>query len=215
MKFKKGDVASVNRNCPEHTPFERSTLVVVTGSIDEGTYSVQRFGVVSTGDDYWLSEEYLDFVQSALPVTILSDGLTLKVKKIAENAIIPKYAKAGDAAMDLTATSKEWDELNEVVVFGFGIAMEIPPGHVGLIFPRSSNYKVPLTLSNCVGVIDSGYRGEIKAMFRPTGRPRKNYEVGDRICQIIIMPIPQVEVVEVEQLSTSERGESGFGSSGQ
>lgn len=141
-------------------------------------------------------------------------SVTLKIKKIAENAIIPKYAKAGDAGLDLTATSKSWDEINEVVVFGTGLAVEIPPGHVGLIFPRSSNFKVGLSLSNCVGVIDSGYRGEIKFMFRPTGRPRKNYEVGDRIGQLIVIPYPQVKIEEVTELSDSERGEGGFGSSG-
>jgi len=143
-----------------------------------------------------------------------SSAVKLKIKKIADNAIIPKYAKAGDAGLDLTATSKSWDEEHEVVVFGTGLAIEIPPGHVGLIFPRSSNYKVGLSLANCVGVIDSGYRGEIKFMFRPTGRPRKNYQVGDRIGQLIVIPYPQVEIEEVAELSDSERGDGGFGSSG-
>lgn len=140
--------------------------------------------------------------------------ITVKVIKLVNSAVIPKRAKLGDAGMDLTAVSKDWDVEKECVVFGTGIAMEIPSGYVGLIFPRSSICKVPLILSNSVGVIDSGYRGEIKFFFRPTDRPKRNYEVGDRIGQIIIMPFPQVEIQEVSELSDTQRGSSGFGSSG-
>lgn len=140
--------------------------------------------------------------------------MIVKIKRLNPSAVIPKYARVGDAAQDLTAISKEWDAENQVVVFGTGLAFEIPEGYVGLIFPRSSNFKVPLCLSNCVGVVDSGYRGEVKAMFRPTSGAKKNYEIGDRIMQIIIMPFPQVEFVESDKLSVSDRGDSGFGSTG-
>ena len=141
--------------------------------------------------------------------------MKVRFKKLHENAVIPQYAKAGDAGMDLTATSKEWSNEHGCIVFGTGLAVEIPEGYVGLVFPRSSIYKTGLSLANCVGVIDSGYRGEIKAMYYPHTRPKKNYEVGDRICQMIIMPFPQVEVVEeLGDLSSSERGDGGFGSSG-
>jgi dUTP pyrophosphatase len=140
--------------------------------------------------------------------------MKVRVKKLHPGAVVPKYAKPGDAGLDLTAISKEYDAANDLVVFGTGLAVEIPEGYVGLIFPRSSICKTPLILSNSVGVIDSGYRGEIKFMFRPIDRPRKNYEVGDRIGQLIIMPFPQVELVEAEELSSSERGTGGFGSSG-
>jgi dUTP pyrophosphatase len=142
------------------------------------------------------------------------DSTKVKVKKLSPEAVIPKYAKDGDAGMDLTATSKEWDQEKECLVFGTGLAFEIPKGYVGLVFPRSSICKVPLMLSNSVGVIDSGYRGEVKFFFRPIDRPRKNYEVGDRIGQIMIVPYPEIELVESEKLSDSVRGSGGFGSSG-
>ena len=138
----------------------------------------------------------------------------VKFKKLVPEAVIPSYAKMGDAGLDLTATSKEWDEEKQLVVMGTGLAMEIPEGYVGLIFPRSSICKTPLSLANCVGVIDSGYRGEVKFMFRPGDRPRKNYEIGDRIGQLIIMPFPTVLPVEATELSDTARGAGGFGSSG-
>lgn len=141
-------------------------------------------------------------------------GLTVAFKKLNENAVIPSYAKTGDAGLDLTAVSKEWDSEKDKIVFGTGLAVEIPHGYVGLIFPRSSIVKTNLTLSNSVGVIDSGYRGEIKFFFEPGSRPKKNYEVGDRIGQLVIMPIPYVYVVESAELSETERGDGGFGSTG-
>lgn len=128
--------------------------------------------------------------------------------------MIPSYAKPGDAGLDLTAISKEWDEEKELVKFRTGLAMEIPEGHVGLIFPRSSIVKTPLMLKNAVGVIDSGYRGEVSFFFDPGSRPKKNYEVGDRIGQLIIIPYPTIEPEEVTELSKTVRGTGGFGSSG-
>lgn len=141
--------------------------------------------------------------------------IVVKIKKLHPDAKVPKYAKPGDAGMDLTAVSKDWDMEHGVLVFGTGIAIEIPEGCVGLIFPRSSQFKTNLTLSNHVGVIDSGYRGEIKFMFYPGSRPTKNFNVGDRIGQIVVIPYPEVKFEEVEELSESVRGDSGFGSSGQ
>ena len=140
--------------------------------------------------------------------------MQVRIKKLHPDAVIPKYAKAGDAGLDLTAISKEWDEEKEKIVFGTGLAIEIPEGYVGLIFPRSSICKTNIALSNSVGVIDSGYRGEIKFFFSPGPRPKKNYEVGDRIGQIVIIPYPSIELVESDTLSDSERGTGGFGSSG-
>lgn len=148
-----------------------------------------------------------------IPINITS-GLLVRVKKLHPDAVIPKYAKPGDAAMDLTAVSKEWDAEKEKLVYGTGLAFEIPEGHVGLIFPRSSICKTFLSLSNSVGVIDSGYRGEIKFFFNPGHRPFKSYEIGDRIGQIMIIPYPHVELLESSELSNSERGTGGFGSSG-
>ena len=91
--------------------------------------------------------------------------------------------------------------------------MEIPPGHVGLVFPRSSCYKHGMLLSNCVGVIDSDYRGEVTAVFLGT-HDDVSYEIGDRIAQLVIMPIPAVKFVEAEELSETQRGTGGYGSTG-
>ena len=150
--------------------------------------------------------------------------MEVKIKKVHPNAIIPCYAKEGDAGLDLTATSMSYDEFGNIC-YGTGLAFEIPQGYVGLIFPRSSICKNQLLLSNAVGVIDSGYRGEVSFKFKPslaldsfqnvTDRRRYGvYEVGERVGQMIIMPYPSIEFVEVDELSETERGEGGYGSSG-
>ena len=134
--------------------------------------------------------------------------------KLHPNAVIPSYSKVGDAGMDLTITS-EIENTTFSVSYGFGIAMEIPKNYVGLIFPRSSVRNQDLVLSNCVGVIDSGYRGELQATFKKTnGLDSLKYKVGERGAQIIILPYPQVKMVESEELSNTERGDGGFGSTG-
>lgn len=138
----------------------------------------------------------------------------VKIKKLDPNAVIPTYSKDGDAGMDLTIT-REIENTTFAVSYGFGIAMEIPKGYVGLVFPRSSVRNQDLILSNCVGVIDSGYRGEIQATFKKTqGLDSIKYKVGDRGAQIIIIPYPQIEFVETDNLSDTERGDGGFGSTG-
>ena len=166
--------------------------------------------------------------------------MEIKIKKLHENAVIPKYSKNGDGALDLTATSKEYDSDGNVV-FGVGLAFEIPKGYVGLLFPRSSNAKKDLLLSNSVGVLDSGYRGEVMFKFKSTLNSQESeiktvteyeyeytyisnsnpeyhfkntYEIGDRIGQIIILPYPQIEFKEVEELTETERGQGGYGSTG-
>ena len=153
--------------------------------------------------------------------------MQVKIKKLKPNAVIPTYAKEGDAGMDLVATEIIKDT-PEQITYGTGLAMEIRDGFVGLVFPRSSIRKTGLQLSNSVGVIDSGYRGEIQATFNKIFggegmydemkvkeiQPNDYYKVGDRIAQIIILPYPQIEFEEVKELSNSERGEGGFGSTG-
>lgn len=140
--------------------------------------------------------------------------LNVKIKKLHKNAVIPVYSKDGDAGLDLTITEVSSNTTFDVT-YGFGIAMEIPTGYVGLVFPRSSIRKMDLALTNCVGVIDSGYRGEIQATFKKSqGLDSLKYNVGDRGAQIIIMPYPKVKFVEVDELSSTERGEGGFGSTG-
>jgi len=175
-------------------------------------------------------------------VLCFNSYMLVKVKKLVPEAIIPSYAKPGDAGMDLVATSV--DHSNEhYIEYGTGLAVEIPEGYVGLIFPRSSNSKKDLQLCNSVGVIDSGYRGEIKLRYRriinPT--PKRNfvvtdvefqeelkskvpilrikadfscYGVGDKVGQIIIIPIPLISFNEVQKLSETVRGDGGFGSTG-
>ena len=139
--------------------------------------------------------------------------MKVKIKKLHPDAVIPKYAKLGDAGMDLVAVSETWNDTNTMVTYDTGLSIEIPEGYVGLLFPRSSIVKTELELANSVGVIDSGYRGPIMFKFRYNTEGMV-YDVGDRVGQIIIMPYPQVEFEEVEELSTSERGEGGFGSTG-
>lgn len=205
--------------------------------------------------------------------------MKIKFVKLHENAVMPTKAHATDAGFDLTATSRYFDE-HGALVLGTGIAVEIPEGYVGLAFPRSSLSKIDLTMANAVGVIDAGYRGEIKFKFKPsllyvdneacyekrkgehaedycgsiqtdpdvqsvsahgldatffgtlhhnlsgraaTRKPdgglsvtlnSRLYHVGDRIAQLIIMPIPDIEFEEVETLSDGERGTNGYGSTG-
>lgn len=147
-------------------------------------------------------------------VTQPSNTLPVKIKKLHKDAVVPKYAKAGDAALDLTAVSI--DHISEDTVrYDIGLAFEIPEGYVGLIYPRSSICKKDLILSNSTGVVDSGYRGTVQAYFKKTKGMLSNcYAVGDRICQIMIVPYPKVELIEVEELSETDRGTGGFGSSG-
>ena len=141
--------------------------------------------------------------------------MQVKVKKLHPTAVTPEYATDGAAAFDLTAINKESNCFENITTYGTGLAFEIPKGYVGLLFPRSSVHKTCLTLANCVGVIDSDYRGEVMAKFRiddcSDGQP---YDIGDRVIQMIIMPAPQVELIEVEELSATERGNGGFGSTG-
>lgn len=137
--------------------------------------------------------------------------MKIKIKKLVPEAVIPSYAKDGDAGMDLTATSAQYLD-NEHVKYGFGIAIEIPKGFVGLVFPRSSCFKQRQILSNAVGVIDSGYRGEISAVM--IGTAIGGYKTGDRVAQILILPYPEVEFELSEELTKTERGSTGYGSSG-
>jgi dUTP pyrophosphatase len=153
--------------------------------------------------------------------------MKVRIKKLNENAIIPSYAKDGDAGMDVIATSIISDTPTQIT-YGLGIALEIPNGFVGLVFPRSSIRKTGLQLSNSVGVIDSGYRGELQATFNKLFggeamydemkvkeiQPNDFYKVGDRVAQIMIIPYPPIEFDEVNELSDTERGEGGFGSTG-
>lgn len=148
--------------------------------------------------------------------------MEVKIKRLYEDSKLPTRAHTTDAGYDLYAHSKAYDDDGNVV-YGSGVAMEIPQGYVGLVFPRSSNAKKELLLSNSVGIIDSCYRGEISFKFKilypyhdgeflhDMGR---EYEISDRIGQIIIMPYPEIRFVEVDELSETDRDTGGYGSSG-
>lgn len=135
--------------------------------------------------------------------------------RLTDGAPLPKHAKKGDAGMDLT--SRETVEIapQGTVMVGTGVAMEIPEGFVGLVFPRSGlASKRGVSLTNCVGVIDSGYRGEIKAPLYNAGHETQVVQRGERVCQIAIVPFVTCECVEADELSQTERAATGFGSSG-
>lgn len=138
--------------------------------------------------------------------------MILKIKKLNENSVLPSYAKKGDAGMDLTCVSLI--KTSKYYEYGTGLAMEIPEGHVGLVFPRSSISKTDHFLRNSVGVIDSGYRGEIKLRMSIPALGEKEYNIGDKIGQLLIIELPWVNIEQVEELNETDRGEDGFGSTG-
>lgn len=140
--------------------------------------------------------------------------MKVNIKKLHPSAVIPKYAKDGDAGLDLVSTRKE--ENNLYIEYGTSLSIEIPEGYVGLLFPRSSISKYHLNMANSVGVIDSGYRGEICVRFKKTidNSHERVYDAGDKVAQLIIMPYPRVVFQELDRLDETERGAGGFGSSG-
>lgn len=175
--------------------------------------------------------------------------LKVKIKKENPRAIIPSYAKIGDAGMDMTAVSVSFDEQTHTLWYDTGLSFEIPEGYVMLLFCRSSVFKKCLILTNCVPVIDSGYRGTVKFVFKPSIKYFKAankasgfnsalnkgefhayanaeeyyfdqpfftdiYKVGERIGQLMILPYPQIQFEEAEQLSKTERGTGGYGHTG-
>lgn len=142
--------------------------------------------------------------------------MLVRFKKLHPEARAPERATDGAAGFDLTAVEITRDEKNNVHSIDTGIAVEIPHGFVGLLFPRSSIFKTGQILANCVGVIDSDYRGPIKLNFSPLKDAllQPPYQVGDRVGQLILMPILEVELEEANDLEETKRGQGGFGSSG-
>ena len=140
--------------------------------------------------------------------------MKVKIIKLKEAAVIPTYAKTSDAGLDLTAISRRIT--GDFVEYGTGLAIEIPEGHVGLLFPRSSISNFDLMLANSVGVIDSGYRGEILCRFKHIvfNNDYKVFNVGDKVAQLIIMPVPHIDLLEAKELSETDRGTGGFGHTG-
>lgn len=152
--------------------------------------------------------------------------MKVKFKKLSPLAKTPARAHKTDAAYDLVATSATVED-NGCLCYGTGLAFEIPEGYAGFVFSRSSVSNYSLSQANCVGVIDSGYRGEVTVKFKPTlefmdkddpdhtaYRIPRRYNVGDRIAQLIVMPVPEIEFEEATDLGESERGVGGYGSTG-
>lgn len=147
--------------------------------------------------------------------------MKVKIKRLVKDAVIPAYAHDTDAGLDLVAVSYDYKENIDCHVYGTGLAVEIPKGYVGLLFPRSSNRKTDAYMCNHVGVIDAGYRGEIMVSFKNRDYDKeaipqlfKPYEVGNKVAQLIIIPYPKVYFIEFNELSDSDRGEQGHGSTG-
>lgn len=141
--------------------------------------------------------------------------MKIKFKKLSETAVAPFQGSKFAAGFDLTVDELEFS--NDQIKYNSNIAVEIPEGCVGLLFPRSSVYKHHILLTNSVGVIDSDYRGPIKAVFQREEAIRykiSGYRVGERFAQLVIVPNPKVEYIEAEELSETTRGTGGYGSTG-
>lgn len=136
--------------------------------------------------------------------------MKIKIKKLHPDAVIPKYLRHGDAGMDVYAVSVEIKD--KYVEYKTGLSFEIPENYVMLIFPRSSITDKDLIMKNCVGVLDSGFRGELKLRFKKEGEDI--YKAGERIGQLLIFPYPNIELEEVNELSETSRGKGSFGSTG-
>lgn len=141
--------------------------------------------------------------------------MLVRFRKSHPEAVTPLQATSGAAGLDLVAVSRNVPNptFGAYVEYDTGICVEIPPGYVGLVFPRSSISDQDLSLANAVGVIDSDYRGSIKFRFRSTGGMRQ-YKPGDRIGQLVITPTPVVTLHEVGVLGPTERGDGAHGSTG-
>lgn len=142
--------------------------------------------------------------------------MELPISRLNEDAVLPTRAHDGDAGLDLYASESAHIGPGERWSIGTGVAVEIPDGHAGLVLPRSGLAKKHgITLVNAPGLIDSGYRGELRVLLLNTD-PADTFRVapGDRIAQLVISPIVLAEPVETAALAESVRGEGGFGSSG-
>jgi dUTP pyrophosphatase len=142
--------------------------------------------------------------------------MSLRVRRLHEHALLPSRAYPGDAGFDLHAVDSAVLAPGERVSVGTGLALEIPDGHAGLVLPRSGlAARHGITVVNAPGLIDAGYRGEIRVLLLNTDS-RETFEVsaGDRIAQLVLVRVEAPPIEELEELAMSERGTGGFGSSG-
>lgn len=154
----------------------------------------------------------------AVPHPVFPD-LFIRVKKVHPDAVIPKYAMSGDAGLDLVSTEEHTIEVGKTSIVGTGISIEIPPGYAGFVLPRSGlAAKSAITVVNAPELIDSGYRGEVKVILTKLNKHgdlgHHRIGPGTRIAQLLILPYPTVALVEATDLSDSDRGLGGFGSTG-
>ena len=142
--------------------------------------------------------------------------ISVPIKILDKELPRPAYAKPGDAGLDLRSTHDLTIAPGERALIGTGIALAIPEGYAGFVQPRSGlAIKQGMTLVNTPGLIDSGYRGEIRIIALNTDKQQSIViKRGDRVAQLVIQAVPAVELVEVEELELSERSDTGFGSSG-
>lgn len=140
----------------------------------------------------------------------------LGIQKLCDDAVLPTRANSGDAGLDLSACERVAIGAGERAVVATGLAVEIPDGHAGLVVPRSGlAMRHGLTIVNTPGVIDAGYRGEVRVILLNTDREQSfTVEPGMRIAQLLVVPAVAVEVVEMSELTETARGTDGFGSSG-
>jgi dUTP pyrophosphatase len=142
--------------------------------------------------------------------------MELPVIKLKENAVVPTRAHPGDAGLDLYSTEIAHLGPGERWSVGTGIALEIPEGHAGLVLPRSGLAREHgIALVNAPGLIDAGYRGEVRVLLLNTDPAETvRIEAGARIAQLLLTPVAIADAVEVAELSDTARGDGGFGSSG-
>jgi dUTP pyrophosphatase len=141
--------------------------------------------------------------------------IDLPIQRLRPEAVVPARAYAGDAGLDLAACERVELAPGERALVGTGLAVAIPDGHAGFVQPRSGlAAKHGITIVNTPGLVDSGYRGELKVnLLNTDAREAFTVEPGMRIAQLVVVPIPPVALVEVDELPDSERGARGFGSS--
>ena len=161
------------------------------------------------------------------------ENVIIKFKKLDENAVYPSCAHDCGVGMDMTTISVEYVPEKDMYIYHTGLACELEKGYGMFLFPRSSNSKTEAYLTNHVGIVDPIYRGEIQLRYKNRDRYRKSfwellsgkidmeralskapYKVGDRVGQMVVFPYPQVHVQVVDELSETERGTGGFGSTG-
>jgi dUTP pyrophosphatase len=141
--------------------------------------------------------------------------IELPIQRLREDAIVPERAYSGDAGLDLAACERVELGPGERALVGTGLAVAIPDGYAGFVQPRSGlAARHGLTIVNSPGLVDSGYRGELRVVLLNTdAREPFVVEPGMRIAQLVVLPIPELDLVEVDELPASERGVRGFGSS--